>query len=240
MLRPVLEFRRWEPRSSEYSCIYIRIFREPSEEAYPMTASTMTAPRLPRAAVVAVSAWLALALLAGATGFLARLPFPGPQLIILTLLVAAVAAGTAVPALRTWIAALPLRALIGINAFRFIGIAFLVLAARGQIAPVFAQRAGWGDIATAALAIVLMAAGDPRTPTRRVLTHVWNAFGALDLLVAVATATWVTLHAITPGIQPVLALPLVVIPTFFVPIFLASHVFIFRRLVALGRNADAR
>ena len=205
-----------------------------------MTASTMTAPRLPRAAVVAVSAWLALALLAGATGFLARLPFPGPQLIILTLLVAAVAAGTAVPALRTWIAALPLRALIGINAFRFIGIAFLVLAARGQIAPVFAQRAGWGDIATAALAIVLMAAGDPRTPTRRALTHVWNAFGALDLVVAVATATWVTLHAITPGIQLVLVLPLVVIPTFLVPIFLASHVFIFRRLIALGRNADAR
>src|SRR2546427_11293449 len=143
MLRPVLELRRWEPRSSEYSCIYIRIFRQPSEEAYPMTASTMTAPRLPRAAVVAVSAWLALALLAGATGFLARLPFPGPQLIILTLLVATVAAGTAVPALRAWIDALPLRALIGINAFRFIGIAFLVLAARGQIAPVFAQRAGW-------------------------------------------------------------------------------------------------
>src|SRR2546422_3026221 len=90
-----------------------------------MTASTMTAPRLPRAAVVAVSAWLALALLAGATGFLARLPFPGPQLIILTLLVATVAAGTAVPALRAWIDALPLRALIGINAFRFIGIAVL-------------------------------------------------------------------------------------------------------------------
>ena len=205
-----------------------------------MTASMMTAPRLPRAAVVAVSAWLALALLAGATGFLARLPFPGPQLIILTLLVATVAAGTAIPALRAWIDALPLRALIGINAFRFIGITFLVLAARGQIAPVFAQRAGWGDIATATLAILLMAAGDPRTPTRRALTHVWNAFGALDLVVAVATATWVTLHAITPGIQPVLALPLVVIPTFFVPIFLASHVFIFRRLIALGRNADAR
>ena len=205
-----------------------------------MTVSMMTAPRLPRAAVVAVSAWLALALLAGATGFLARLPFPGPQLIILTLLVATVAAGTAIPALRAWIDALPLRALIGINAFRFIGITFLVLAARGQIAPVFAQRAGWGDIATATLAILLMAAGDPRTPTRRALTHVWNAFGALDLVVAVATATWVTLHAITPGIQPVLALPLVVIPTFFVPIFLASHVFIFRRLIALGRNADAR
>src|SRR5207245_8066774 len=69
----------------------------------------------------------------------------------------------------------------------------------------------------------LVAAGDPRTPTRRALTHAWNAFGALDLVVAVATATWVTLHAVTPGVQPVLVLPLVLIPTFFVPIFLASQ-----------------
>ena len=205
-----------------------------------MTTAPISFPRLPGAALATVAAWLGLAIIAGATGFLAGLPFPGPQLIILTLLVATVVAGTAVPALRAWIDALPLRALIGINAFRFIGITFLVLAARGQIAAVFAQRAGWGDIATAALAIVLLAAGDPRTPIRRALTHAWNAFGALDLVVAVATATWVTLHAVTPGVQPVLVLPLVLIPTFFVPIFLASHVFIFRRLVALGRSADAR
>src|SRR3989449_8577516 len=119
-----------------------------------MTTS-VSLPRLPGVALAAVAAWLGLAIIAGATGFLARLPFPGPQLIILTLLVAAVAAGTAVPALRTRIAALPLRALIGINAFRFIGIAFLVLAAPGPIAPVFAPRAGWGGLPTAALAIVL-------------------------------------------------------------------------------------
>src|SRR3989475_10978893 len=201
-----------------------------------MTTS-VSLPRLPGAALAAVAAWLGLAIIAGATGFLARLPFPGPQLIILTLLVATVAAGTAVPALRAWIDALPLRALIGINAFRFIGIAFLVLAARGQLAAVFAARAGWGDIATAALAIVLVAAGDPRPPPRRAVAHAWNAFGALDLVVAVATATWVTLHAVTPGIQPVLALPLVLIPTFLVPIFLVSHVFILRRLLASGRSA---
>ena len=74
-----------------------------------------------------------------------------------------------------------------------------MLAARGQIAPVFAQRAGWGDIATATLAILLMAAGDPRTPTRRALTHVWNAFGALDLVVAVATATLAAVAAAARG-----------------------------------------
>ena len=205
-----------------------------------MTASPFTVPRFPRIARAAVAAWLGLALLAGATGFLARLAFPGPQLIILALLAATLAASTAVPALRAWIDALPLRVLIGINAVRFIGIPFLVLAARGQIGPVFAQRAGWGDIATATLALVLVAAGDPHTRTRRALAHAWNAFGALDLVVAVATATWVTIRGLTPGIQPVLALPLVFVPTFVVPILLASHVFIFRRLLALGRNRDGR
>src|SRR5256712_7549843 len=65
-----------------------------------MTASTIAAPRFPRAAGVAVTAWLALVLLAGATGFLVRLPFPGPQLIFLALFVATLVAATAVPALR--------------------------------------------------------------------------------------------------------------------------------------------
>src|SRR5881296_432450 len=77
-----------------------------------MTASSIPMPRLPSAAVAAAAVWFGLALLAGATGFLARLPFPGPQLIILTLVVATFAAGTLVPALRDWIGALPLRALI--------------------------------------------------------------------------------------------------------------------------------
>src|SRR3989449_4532211 len=205
-----------------------------------MTASSIPMPRLPSAAIAAAAIWFGLALLAGATGFLARLPFPGPQLIILTLVVATFAAGTLVPALRDWIGALPIRALIGINAFRFIGAWFLVIAARGELPPVFATRAGWGDIATAALALVLVAAGEPRTATHRALAHAWNAFGLLDLVVAVGTATWVTLHAVTPGVQPVLTLPLVAIPTFFVPIFLANHVFIFRRLLAAGRSSDGR
>ena len=201
-----------------------------------MTASTIAAPRFPRAAGVAVIAWLALALVAGGTGFLVRLPFPGPQLIFLALFVATLVAVTAVPTLRAWVDAVPLRTLIGINAFRFVGITFLVLAARGQIDPVFAARAGWGDVATAALALILVAAGEPRTRLQRGFTHAWNAFGLLDLVVAVATATAVTLRSTTPGIAPVLSLPLVLIPTFVVPIFLASHVIIFRRLRAAART----
>src|SRR5437870_10013995 len=108
-----------------------------------MSASTIAAPRFPRAAGVAVTAWLALVLLAGATGFLVRLPFPGPQPIFLALFVATRVGPTAVPALRAWVDALPLGTLVGINALRFTGIRFLVLAARGQMDPVFAARAGW-------------------------------------------------------------------------------------------------
>jgi len=156
-----------------------------------MTASSIPMPRLPSAAVAAAAVWFGLALLAGATGFLARLPFPGPQLIILTLVVATFAAGTLVPALRDWIGALPIRALIGINAIRFIGAWFLVIAARGELAPVFANRAGWGDIATAALALVLVAAGEPRTATHRALAHAWNAFGLLDLPIFLANHVFI-------------------------------------------------
>jgi len=202
-----------------------------------MTASTIAAPRFPRAAGVVVTAWLALALLAGGTGFLVRLPFPGPQLIFLALFVATLVAVTALPALRAWVDAVPLRALIGINAFRFVGITFLVLAARGQIDPVFAARAGWGDIATAALALILFAAGEPRTSLQRGLRHGWNGLGFIDLVVAVATATAVTLRGSTPGVAPVLYPPLVLVPTFIVPIFLANHIIIFRRLRVASHGA---
>jgi hypothetical protein len=197
-----------------------------------VTSSSLAGRRLPNAVLGVAALWLVLAVLAGTTGFLVRLPFPGPQLLFATLFVATLVSATMVPAVRDWVDALPLRALIGINATRFIGITFLVLAARGEIAPVFANRAGWGDIATATLAIVLLLAGDPRTASQRALVHAWNVFGFLDLVVAVGTATWVTLNGITPGVQPVLSWPLSVVPLFFVPVFLTSHVLIARRLLA--------
>jgi hypothetical protein len=205
-----------------------------------MTAAGMTRPRVPRAVVVAAVSWLALALVAGATGILARLPFPGPQLIILALVAATLVAATSIPALRAWIATLSLRVLIGVNAVRFIGITFLVLAARGRLDPVFAARAGWGDIAVAALALVLLAAGEPRTRLRRGFTHAWNALGLLDLTVAVATATAVTLRGTVPGIVPMVSFPLVIVPTFIVPILVATHVVIFRRLLSMGRAGHER
>ena len=201
-----------------------------------MTASTASAPRFPGAAALAVTVWLGLAVAAGATGFFLRLPFPGPQLIILALVALTLAAGSVPGRLRAWIDAIPLRVPVGVNATRFIGIVFLVLAARGQVDPVFAARAGWGDIATALAAIALVVTGGAVTPGRRLLHHAWNAFGLLDLVVAVGTATAVTLNGTTPGVAAVLTFPLSLVPTVLVPLFLANHVLIFRRLVAAGAS----
>ena len=81
-----------------------------------MTASTLPSPRLPGAAALAAAVWLILAIAAGATGFFLRLPFPGPQLIILGLVVLTLVAGLVPSRLSAWIDAIPLRVLVGVNA----------------------------------------------------------------------------------------------------------------------------
>jgi hypothetical protein len=205
-----------------------------------MSAAALPAPRFPGAAALVVTLWLGFAVIAGATGLLARLPFPGGQLIILGLVALTLTAGSVPGRLRDWIDRLPLRALFGANALRLIGIYFVILGAQGRLNATFAARAGWGDIAAALLAIVLVAMGNPRTSTQRLLYHAWNAFAALDLVVAVGTATIVAAQGITPGMTPLFTGPLSLVPLFFVPLYLANHVFIFRRLVAAGEKHDAR
>jgi len=205
-----------------------------------MATTALPTPRFPGAAALALALWLGFAVLAGVTGLFIELPFPGPQLIILSFVGLTLAAGIVPSRLRDWIAALPLRALVGINALRFVGIYFLILGAQGELNATFAARAGWGDIAAATLAVALTIVGDPRGTGQRLLFHAWNAFGALDLIVAVATATIVTLQGTVPGMTPLLSFPLILVPAFFVPLFLANHVFILRRLTSAGGTGDAR
>lgn len=204
-----------------------------------MATTALAAPRFPGAAALALALWLGFAVLAGVTGLFIRLPVPGPQLIILGFASLTLAAGIVPSRLRDWIDALPLRALVGINALRLVGIYFLLLGARGELNATFAARAGWGDIAAATLAIALTIAGNPRGTGQRLLFHAWNVFGALDLVVAVGTATIVTLQGAVPGVTPLLSFPLVLVPAFFVPLLLANHVFIFRRLTGAGGTRDA-
>ena len=192
----------------------------------------MSSMASPRPAVVGALVWLALATAVGATGVMGALR-AGPQLVALTLSIAAVLISSRVAVIRRSVDAIPMRTLVGIHATRFIGIAFLILGARGLLSPLFAERAGWGDTVTAAIAVVLLIGGIANAGAvgRRVLL-VWNAFGLLDLIVAVGTAALVIGRGDLPGMAPLLTLPLVLVPIFAVPVLMATHVAIFRRLRA--------
>ncbi len=186
-----------------------------------MTAGLAAAPTQSRTVPIALLIWLLAALALGPWLF-ATLPFPAPQLTVVALAVVATIG------LRKWLDALPWRSLVGMHAVRFVGITFLILSARGALAPVFAARAGWGDLIAALGAVALVVAGlRPKW-----LVYAWNTFGLLDLIVAVGTATLVAKSGAVPGMQPLTHLPLNLVPMFFVPVLVASHVAIFRRLNA--------
>lgn len=190
----------------------------------------MSATVSPRPALYGTLVWLVAATAVGLTGVLGGLRF-GPQLLALMLTVVAVFVSSRVAVVRQSVDALPLQALVGIHAVRFIGIAFLVLAARGDLSPLFAERAGWGDITTATIAVALVLIGLAMRVPRRVLLA-WNVFGMLDLIVAVGTATFVVVRGDVPGMEPLLGLPLILVPIFAVPLLFATHVTLFRRLRA--------
>ena len=193
----------------------------------------MSATVSPRPAIFGTLVWLALATAIGLTGVLGALP-AGPQVRALALTVVAVFVSNRVAVVRQSVDALPLQALIGIHAIRFIGIAFVVLAARGDLSPLFAERAGWGDVTTATIAVGLLLVGLATTVPRGVLLA-WNVFGIIDLLVAVGTATFVVVRGDVPGMQPLLGLPFILVPIFAVPLLFATHVALFRRLRAPTR-----
>jgi hypothetical protein len=188
----------------------------------------MSATISARPAVVGAFVWLVLATAVGFTGVVGAVP-AGPQLFALTLTVAAVFVSSRVASVRQSVDALPIQALVGVHIARFVGIAFLVLGARGEISPLFAERAGWGDTITATIAAVLLLVGLARTIPRGALLA-WNVFGIIDLIVAVATAGFVVARGDVPGMDPLLRLPLVLVPIFAVPLLFATHIALFRRL----------
>ncbi len=172
--------------------------------------------------------WLALVIAAGATGRLAGLAPPGPQLLVIGLTVALVLAGSFVPGFRGWLGTLPLRALVAFHITRFVGIYFLVLSSRGTLPAAFALPAGIGDIVVAvlALAIVLLV---PHLNQHGRLVGGWNLLGLVDILFVVGTAARIGI-ADPPSMAPLLQLPLAVIPAFLVPLIIGSHLLIIVRI----------
>ena len=171
-------------------------------------------------------AWLLVAIGVGARGIARTWP---PPIVIAVLAAAVLAAAWRLRRFRAWLDGLDLRWLIAFHLTRFVGFYFLYLYARGQLPYDFAVPGGWGDIAVAGLAIVLLLIGPAAGGVRRAAYAVWNVLGLADILFVVVTA--VRLGAADPASMAALQrLPLNLLPTFLVPLIIASHLILGVRL----------
>lgn len=173
--------------------------------------------------------WLLVATALGAAGVVRALPPAAVPLILLALTVLVLAAAWGLAEFRAWLAALDVRWLVALHLTRFVGAYFLYLYGQGQLPYAFAVPGGIGDIAVATLAAVLLVAGPPRDARHRLAYGAWNVLGLADILFVVTTGG----RLVTTAPESMVALtrlPLSLLPTFLVPLIIASHMVLGVRL----------
>src|SRR5437660_3449373 len=87
--------------------------------------------------------WFVLAVFLGATGMVATLRPPFPQILVAALTVGLLLAFSKAHSFRSWINGLPMQALLLPHAVRFVGFYFLALHAQGKLPFAFAVPGGW-------------------------------------------------------------------------------------------------
>ena len=133
------------------------------------------------------------------------------------------------------VSATPLPWIVASQVYRVGGGIFLVLWADGRLPWQFALPAGIGDVTTGCLALVVAALLARRSPRALRAAYSWSVFGIADLVVAVMMGGMTS-----PGQAHLLALdapnllissyPLVMVPTFAVPLALMLHGLVLWRL----------
>jgi hypothetical protein len=139
------------------------------------------------------------------------------------------------------IEAVPQQWLIGVQLYRALGVIFLILYGAGQMPGLFAWPAGVGDVLVGALAPIVAIAYARGPEMNRDLAWAWNILGLTDLGVAVATGmitapSPIQQFAFDLPNELVGAFPLILIPTYLVPLSALLH---FASLTKLRRTAQA-
>ena len=189
--------------------------------------------------ILGLFAWLAVAIGLGLGGFYvaSRNAVPTIEFGILVPLVVAVSAYLISPGIRQLVRSVPQKWLIAVQLYRIGGAVFLALWGAGLLPGIFAWPAAAGDILVGLLAL-LVGLTHARLSRRIVLW--WNMLGLCDLALAL-TLGFIT----TPSRFQLLVLdapnilvtqyPLVLIPTFVVPLSILLHLASLVRLSAERR-----
>lgn len=173
--------------------------------------------------------WLLAACLVGGSEMFRTLRPPAPQLVLVGITAAILVTERLWRSLRRFVEGVDLRALVLFHLTRFVGFYFLALHARGELPWAFAVPGGWGDIVVATAAGLLVLVAWPSTPGGRRAYLVWNVAGLVDILGVVLTAARLA-FADPASMRALLHLPLSLLLTFVVPIIVATHVWMLRRL----------
>ena len=183
-----------------------------------------------------LGAWICLAAGVGVAGWLERANAPVIAGIVWTLTALTLLACWKVPLLQRWALTVELRWLVLLHVTRFVGFYFFLLCSRGELPFAFAAPAGWGDIFVAALAILLLALSNARDWRMLII---WNTIGLTDILFVVMTALRLGLED-QQSMHALREFPLSLLPTFLVPLIMASHVLIFFRAARLRSPSPSR
>ena len=141
------------------------------------------------------------------------------------------------------VSAIPLHWLVAAQVYRVAGGIFLVLWADGRLPWQFALPAGIGDVATGIVAVIVAALLARNVIGAHRATYAWCLFGIADLVVAVSMGAMTS-----PGRAHLLAFeapnllvtsyPLVMVPTFAVPLALMLHGLVLWRLRRGAASAE--
>ncbi len=195
-----------------------------------MESTDLVKSKWPRLATMGLVGWFSMAVLVGLSGFYYGLPAFAVGATNATLITLSLLAIYFIPTLRDWAMSVSLKVLVLYHIVRFVGIAFLVLHAKGIIPGAFAITAGWGDIAVAVTALTVAFLALPITSLNKWrVVLVWNIFGLLDILFVLKTGVQLGFADMSQMIW-ITDFPMSLLPTFIVPLVIVTHIVIFIRL----------
>jgi hypothetical protein len=139
------------------------------------------------------------------------------------------------PGLRSWVASLDLAWVVGAQAWRVVGVVFLMLWGLGELPTIFALTAGLGDIAVGVFALTVALTVARRSPAWQGRVRMLALVGLLDFVAAFGTAILSGQGfplRLAGEVTPVLMqqLPMAMIPAFGVPVFIILHLMALQKL----------